>query len=82
VKHYNPVGAVFGEALISCSCSINECVDFSFLYPKAANPATTAIMSKMSPFRAKKLDLGGFLNTNILRDHTKRKVFEQFEPQR
>jgi len=39
-------------------------------------------MSKMSPFRAKKLDLGGFLNTNILRDHTKRKVFEQFEPQR
>ena len=36
----------------------------------------------MSHFRAKKLDLGGFINTRILRDHTKRKVYEQFEPQR
>ena len=40
------------------------------------NPAT------MSQFRAKKLDLGCFLNIKIIRDHTKRKTFEQFEPQR
>ncbi|EHY54724.1 Small ribosomal subunit protein uS14m [Exophiala dermatitidis] len=33
-------------------------------------------------FRAKKLDLGGFINVKIIRDHTKRKVYEQFEPQR
>ncbi|PKS09528.1 hypothetical protein jhhlp_004145 [Lomentospora prolificans] len=36
----------------------------------------------MSMFRAKKLDLGCFVNTRIIRDHTKRKVFEQFEPER
>ena len=32
--------------------------------------------------RARKLDLGGFLNIRILRDHTKRKAFEQAEPHR
>ncbi|QKX56531.1 uncharacterized protein TRUGW13939_03636 [Talaromyces rugulosus] len=36
----------------------------------------------MSHFRAKRLDLGGFINARIIRDHTKRKVFEQFEPER
>ncbi|KAL4872378.1 Arb2 domain-containing protein [Aspergillus spectabilis] len=36
----------------------------------------------MSQFRAKKLDLGGFINARIIRDHTKRKVFEQHEPER
>ncbi|PYH97024.1 glucocorticoid receptor-like (DNA-binding domain) [Aspergillus ellipticus CBS 707.79] len=36
----------------------------------------------MSQFRLKKLDLGGFVNTRILRDHTKRRTFEQFEPER
>ncbi|KAL4881041.1 hypothetical protein BJY04DRAFT_189767 [Aspergillus karnatakaensis] len=36
----------------------------------------------MSQFRAKKLDLGGFINGKIIRDHTKRKVFEQYEPDR
>ncbi|KAL9088297.1 MAG: hypothetical protein Q9165_006221 [Trypethelium subeluteriae] len=36
----------------------------------------------MSQFRAKKLDLGCFINARVIRDHTKRKVFEQFEPQR
>ncbi|KEF58541.1 uncharacterized protein A1O9_06467, partial [Exophiala aquamarina CBS 119918] len=35
-----------------------------------------------APFRAKKLDLGAFVNIRIIRDHTKRKVFEQHEPQR
>ncbi|SPN99983.1 probable ribosomal protein S14 precursor, mitochondrial [Cephalotrichum gorgonifer] len=36
----------------------------------------------MSMFRAKKLDLSCFVNTRIIRDHTKRKVFEQSEPER
>ncbi|KAJ3523693.1 hypothetical protein NM208_g12350 [Fusarium decemcellulare] len=33
----------------------------------------------MSMFRAKKLDLGCFVNVRTLRDHTKRKVFEEHE---
>ncbi|KAJ2905681.1 hypothetical protein MKZ38_004756 [Zalerion maritima] len=36
----------------------------------------------MSQFRAKRLDLGCFVNTWILRDHTKRKVFAQHEAER
>lgn len=36
----------------------------------------------MSQFRAKRLDLGGFINARVIRDHTKRKVYEQFEPER
>lgn len=36
----------------------------------------------MSMFRAKKLDLGCFVNVRTLRDHTKRKVFEQNETER
>ncbi|KAK3658431.1 40S ribosomal protein mrp2, mitochondrial [Elasticomyces elasticus] len=36
----------------------------------------------MAQFRAKKLDLGCFINIKNIRDHTKRKVFEQHEPER
>lgn len=36
----------------------------------------------MSQFRAKRLDLGGYINSRIIRDHTKRKVYEQYEPER
>ncbi len=36
----------------------------------------------MSMFRAKKLDLGCYVNIRVIRDHTKRKVFEQVETQR
>lgn len=36
----------------------------------------------MSMFRSKKLDLGCFVNTWIIRDHTKRKVFEKHEAER
>lgn len=36
----------------------------------------------MSQFRAKKLDLGCFVNIRNIRDHTKRKTFAEFEPQR
>lgn len=33
-------------------------------------------------FRAKKLDLGCFINIKTIRDHSKRKAFEAFETQR
>lgn len=36
----------------------------------------------MSQFRSKILDLGGFVNIRNIRDHTKRKVFEQNEVER
>ncbi|KAG6012647.1 hypothetical protein E4U43_007704, partial [Claviceps pusilla] len=36
----------------------------------------------MSMFRAKKLDLGCFVKARTIRDHTKRKVFEEFEAER
>lgn len=36
----------------------------------------------MSMFRAKRLDLGGFVNIKIIRDHTKRKVFAEHEQER
>ncbi|KAK5095233.1 40S ribosomal protein mrp2, mitochondrial [Exophiala xenobiotica] len=36
----------------------------------------------MPQFRAKRLDLGGFINARIIRDHTKRKVYERFEEER
>jgi small subunit ribosomal protein S14 len=35
-----------------------------------------------APFRAKRLDLGGFVNVKVIRDHTKRKVFEKHEAER
>jgi len=36
----------------------------------------------MAQFRPKKLDLGCFVHIMNMRDHTKRKVFEQHEPER
>ncbi|KAK0759451.1 hypothetical protein N5P37_007639 [Trichoderma harzianum] len=36
----------------------------------------------MSMFRAKKLDLGCFVKARTIRDHTKRKVFEEHEAER
>ncbi|KAG9242039.1 putative 37S ribosomal protein MRP2, mitochondrial [Calycina marina] len=36
----------------------------------------------MSMFRAKKLDLGCFVNARVIRDHTKRKVFAEHEAER
>jgi hypothetical protein len=42
----------------------------------------STIGAKMSMFRSKKLDLGCFINIKVIRDHTKRKVFEQNETQR
>ncbi|KAK3366841.1 hypothetical protein B0T24DRAFT_633758 [Lasiosphaeria ovina] len=36
----------------------------------------------MSMFRSKKFDLGCFANVKTIRDHSKRKAFEAFEPER
>ncbi|KAL4926826.1 mitochondrial 37S ribosomal protein uS14m [Aspergillus undulatus] len=36
----------------------------------------------MSQFRPKKLDITGFINPRVVRDNTKRLVFEQYEPDR
>ncbi|WEW60536.1 40S ribosomal protein mrp2, mitochondrial [Emydomyces testavorans] len=36
----------------------------------------------MSQFRAKRLDITGFINCRVIRDHTKRKVFKEHEPER
>ncbi|KAH7037222.1 ribosomal protein S14p/S29e [Microdochium trichocladiopsis] len=36
----------------------------------------------MSMFRAKKLDIGCFVNIKTIRDHTKRKVFAEHEAER
>ena len=40
-------------------------------------------MSKMAGmFRPKRLDLSGFVNTRLIRDHNKRIAFEQTEAER
>ncbi|KAI9758190.1 MAG: hypothetical protein M4579_003164 [Chaenotheca gracillima] len=36
----------------------------------------------MSMFRAKKLDIAGYINSKVIRDHTKRKVFAKHETER
>lgn len=38
--------------------------------------------ANMAQFRAKKLDLGCFVNIKTIRDHTKRKVFQDVEAER
>ena len=51
-----------------------------------SNPAseqhTQPFQLNMSQFRSKTLDLAGFINARVVRDHTKRKVFEKHEPER
>ncbi|KAI7288025.1 hypothetical protein KC345_g34 [Hortaea werneckii] len=47
----------------------------------AKQPSST-FETAMAQFRAKRLDLGCFTNIKIIRDHTKRKVFEEHEPER
>ena len=53
---------------------------FKTTHPPSLHVSFT--LTTMSHFRAKKLDLGGFINPRIVRDHTKRKVVEQFEQER
>jgi hypothetical protein len=38
--------------------------------------------STMSQFRAKRLDIGCFINKWVIRDHTKRKVYAEYETER
>ena len=46
----------------------------------------TADRISMPLFRAKRLDIagynGGFVNNKVIRDHTRRKVYERFEEER
>lgn len=42
----------------------------------------TSPLFNMAQFRAKRLDLGGHVTPRIIRDHTKRKVFMEYEPER
>jgi hypothetical protein len=50
--------------------------------PTLAHWARFAPPPIMSMFRAKKLDLGCFVKARTIRDHTKRKVFEEHETER
>ena len=36
----------------------------------------------MAQFRAKRLDIGSYVNKWVIRDHTKRKVFAEYETDR
>lgn len=36
----------------------------------------------MAQFRAKRLDIGSYVNKLVIRDHTKRKVFAEYETDR
>jgi hypothetical protein len=45
--------------------------------------STTYKTSTMAAhFRAKKLDIGSFINKWVIRDHTKRKVYQEYEAER
>jgi hypothetical protein len=45
-------------------------------------PITVPATAIMSQFRAAKLDIGCFAKIRNIRDHTKRKVFAENEPER
>src|SRR5947209_3869711 len=73
--------------------SIDRCQAFcseqiGLAHPRLPRATATSIQDCaccnciMAQFRAKRLDLGGFINIKIIRDHTKRKVFEKFEVER
>lgn len=49
---------------------------------KAGAAATAAAKAPNPFFRSKKLDLGCYVNIKVIRDHTKRKAFAEFETQR
>jgi hypothetical protein len=57
----------------------NQTTIFGKQRPKINSRPSTATMSM---FRAKKLDLGCFVNIKVIRDHTKRKVFAENEVER
>jgi small subunit ribosomal protein S14 len=49
---------------------------------KQVNRQPSSATTIMSLFRAKKLDISSFINAKVIRDHTKRKVFNENETQR
>jgi small subunit ribosomal protein S14 len=52
---------------------------------EAAPPSIPIAISSafiMSQFRAKTLDIGSYVNKLVIRDHTKRKVFREYETER
>ena len=49
---------------------------------KAGSAAAAAAKAPNPFFRSKKLDLGCYVNIKVIRDHTKRKAFAEFETQR
>jgi hypothetical protein len=58
---------------------VNLIVGSSTFRKRATTTTATAIMSQ---FRAAKLDIGCYVNIRNIRDHTKRKVFSENEPER
>lgn len=63
--------------------------NFGSVSATAAEAFRVATIEQLSPaatmssfFRSKKLDIGSFLNIKVIRDHTKRKAFAEFEPER
>jgi hypothetical protein len=50
--------------------------------PSFESSSVTPSPSTMSQFRAKRLDIGGYVNKWIIRDHTKRKVVAEYETER
>jgi len=66
------------HGFLELSCSPEKLTSSSATKPQPDQ----ANSPKMSQFRAKKLDLGCFVNIRVIRDHTKRKVFEEYETQR
>lgn len=54
---------------------------FNIRSPRIISSSIATVL-RMSMFRAKKLDLGCFINIKTIRDHTKRKVFAEHETER
>ena len=64
-------------------CTSLHLASLAIEYPKTyLSPCASAPIAKMSMFRAKKLDIGCFINIKVIRDHTKRKVFAEHEAER
>lgn len=59
-----------------------EAIGLSCLVSSPSSHTTQTPPPTMSHWRAKTLDLGCFVGSRVVRDHTKRTVFERFEPER
>lgn len=54
-------------------------VDEAYGYTVLRSAGRPSIVTMANLLRAKKLDIGCWINNKIIRDHTKRKVFEDNE---